>query len=123
MFIGSVEDLMRAKFKIITTYSNKDNETICKLCLLDKDGDIINTFFGKAKLSPNDTYDSKIGSRIAELRASQKAHKYIIALANHRYSQALKEVNSMSKVLDYEKQKVTNIDTTIEQLKNYTPMQ
>lgn len=116
MFVGSVEDLIAAKFKKITTYTNSENKTICKLCLLDRDGDVISTFIGEARLNPSDTYDEKIGNRLAELRAATKAHKFILQLAKHRYDVSSKETNSMESIIAKETEKINNIAQSIQQM-------
>lgn len=55
---------------------NENNDTIC--CVTYKKDSFLkkNTFYARAKLHEGNTYDKKMGERIAFAKAERKAYKY-----------------------------------------------
>lgn len=115
-------DALKYAMKEIESYVNEDKRTVVTTIRVeDYMGDIDAKFTGKAKCSPEDKFDEKMGKKISKQRAwikYNKFAKYLLKRDIDRYTALANKAKQMYEEYDeYEKQATNKLNKLIEEVK------
>lgn len=115
-------DALKYVTKEIESYVNENKRTVVTtIKVKDYMGDIDAKFIGKAKCSPEDKFDEKIGKKISKQKAWIKYNKFAKHLLKRdidRYTALTNKAKQMyEKYNEYEKQATNKLNELIEEVK------